>query len=117
MKKLEVWQKEILYATPVYTADSFFGRFKGWMMRKDLIPGEGLLLKNCPAIHGCFMRFPIDAIYLDGNMNVLGMETLRPWHLGSIIPGTRHVLELADGRSDSFKKGMHLEFKEWRIHE
>ena len=98
----------------VEVADTFFARFRGLMLRKSLDPGEGLLLKDCPAIHCCFMRFPIDAVYLDKNMTVLAKETVNPWHLGRRVPGTVHVLELDKGKAEGLGPGMNLERKENR---
>ena len=93
-------------------ADTFFTRFQGLMLRKSLDPGEGLLLKDCPAIHCCFMRFPLDAVYLDGTMTVVGTETVYPWHLGGRFPGAKHVLEVAAGSAAALKPGMQLAIKE-----
>ena len=40
-------------------------RMKGLLGRKDLPPGEGVLLRPASSIHMLFMRFPIDAVFLD----------------------------------------------------
>lgn len=93
-------------------ADTFFTRFRGLMLRKSLAAGEGLLLKNCTAIHCCFMRFPIDAVYLDGNMRMIAAETVKPWCLGRVFPGVRHVLELEAGRARELEPGLPIEWKE-----
>ena len=99
-------------ACPVAVADTFFTRFRGLMFRKELAPGEGLLLKHCNAIHCCFMAFPIDVVFLDGNMRVVAVETVNPWCLGGYFPGTRHVLELEAGRACHLTPGMLIEWKE-----
>ena len=101
-KKYEVRQAEKLCASPVYIADSFSLRFRGLMMRSELAPGEGLLLKNCSSIHCFFMRFPIDVIYLDKEMKVVGKETVEPWRIGKLFKGARHVLELGKGYGELF---------------
>ena len=99
-------------ADRVVVADTFFARFKGLMFRKRLAPGEGLLLKKCCAIHCCFMRFPIDAVYLDDSMQVVGVETVKPWHLGSIFSGAKHVLELEARGAQNVVPGMRTQWKE-----
>ena len=113
MKTSALYRSSHSVAERVAVADRFFTRFKGLMLRKALAPGEGLLLKNCSAIHCCFMRFPIDAVYLDGSMQVVATETVHPWHLGGRFPGTRHVLELEAGAARDLTPGMQLEWKEY----
>ena len=112
MKTYEILQGENLCAAQVSVADNFWLRFRGLMLRKSLAPGEGLLLRDCPAIHCCFMRFPIDVVYLDQEMTVTGVETVCPWHLGGQFPGTKHVLELELGRGSDLQVGMQLRLKE-----
>lgn len=73
-------------------ADTFFKRFKGLMFRKE-IKNDGLLLMNCSSIHTCFMRFEIEAIYLDENYNIIYIEKIKPWRLGKIVHNTKHILE------------------------
>jgi uncharacterized protein len=80
-------------------ADSPASRMKGLLGRNALEPGEGLLLRPASAIHTCFMRFPIDAVFLDGGLRVLGIsDELRPWRAAS-RRGARAVLELPAGES------------------
>lgn len=112
MKTYAVYREENCLADRVALADAFFTRFRGLMLRKSLAPGEGLLLKNCSAIHCCFMRFPIDVVYLDKEMRVVAVETVKPWHMGGIHPGAKHVLELEAGTAGSLRPGTRLDWKE-----
>ena len=112
MKTYAVYRSGHPVADRVTVADNFFTRFRGLMLRKSLMPGEGLLLKNCSAIHCCFMRFPIDVIYLDSVMRVVGIETVKPWRLGGIFPGAKHVLELGAGCARDLVPGTETEWKE-----
>ena len=114
MKQYTIESPFGVLADSVRVADSFWTRFRGLMLQKELPAGEGLLLTDCPAIHCCFMRFPIDAVYLDKNMTVLAKETVNPWHLGRRVPGTVHVLELDKGKAEGLGPGMNLERKENR---
>lgn len=67
------------------------------MGQKVLPAGEGMLLTPAPAIHTAFMRFPIDAVFLDRNLRILDMvEGLRPWRFAS-RRRARSVLELPAG--------------------
>ena len=80
-------------------ADSPASRLRGLLGRSELKPGEGLLLRPASAIHTCFMRFPIDAVFLDGGLQVVGIsDELRPWRAAS-RRGARAVLELPAGES------------------
>ena len=80
-------------------AQSPVTRMKGLLGRSELRPGEGLLLRPASAVHTCFMRFPIDVVFLDGGLRVLGIsDELRPWRAAS-RRGARAVLELPAGES------------------
>ena len=112
MKVYSLYQAGRPIADRAVVADDFFTRFKGLMLRKSLSHGEGLLLKNCSAIHCCFMRFTIDAVYLDNSMQVIAIETIKPWRLGGIFHGAKHVLELEAGSARNLTPGMQIEWKE-----
>jgi uncharacterized membrane protein (UPF0127 family) len=69
------------------------------MGRQGLPAGEGMLLRPAPSIHTAFMRFSIDALFLDRDLRVLDIvEDLRPWRIAS-ERRARAVLELAAGES------------------
>lgn len=101
-------------ASRIDLADSFLSRFFGLMGKPALGPEEGLLLLNCSSIHCCFMRFSIDAVYLDRAMKIVGMETVNPWRLGHFFRGARHVLELPAGRAGGLFPGDTLSISEVR---
>jgi uncharacterized membrane protein (UPF0127 family) len=78
-------------------ADRPLPRMRGLMGRRGLPAGEGLLLSPAPAIHTAFMRFPIDALFLDRDLCVLDIvERLGPWKIAS-RHRARCVLELPAG--------------------
>src|SRR3954454_14100651 len=80
-------------------ADRPHTRMRGLLGRADLPAGEGLLLRPSPSIHTWFMRFPIDALFLDRDLCVLGVRRdLRPWRM-AWQKGARAVLELAAGEA------------------
>jgi uncharacterized membrane protein (UPF0127 family) len=81
-------------------ADGFVSRFRGLLGRRELEPGEGLLLSPSSSVHTAFMRFPIDVVFLDNTLSVIGVSpNIRPWRLAG-RKGARHVLELPAGESD-----------------
>jgi uncharacterized membrane protein (UPF0127 family) len=80
-------------------ADRARPRMRGLLGRSSLPPGEGLLLAPAPSIHTAFMRFPIDAVFLDGTLQVRKVvEDLRPWRMSS-APHAWAVLEIAAGEA------------------
>ncbi|MDP4092478.1 MAG: DUF192 domain-containing protein [Bacillota bacterium] len=79
-------------------ADSFLSRFKGLMLKKNISPGSGLLIKPCSSIHMFFMRFSIDVIFIDrDNVIIHTMSGIKPWHVSPFIKGSKSVLELPEG--------------------
>ena len=79
-------------------ADSAWTRSKGLLGRSSLDEDEGILLKPGSSIHMFFMRFAIDAVFLDRDQNVLRVASdLKPWRMAS-KRGAKSVLELPAGR-------------------
>ena len=75
-------------------------RMRGLLGRRELPRGEGILLSPAGSIHTFFMRFPIDAVFLDRAGVVVGVERrLAPWRTAS-RRGAKAVLELAAGESE-----------------
>ena len=61
-------------------AESAFERMHGLIGRSGLEHGKGLLILRCNCIHTFFMRFPIDATFLDGEGRVVKtVRNIRPW--------------------------------------
>ncbi len=81
-------------------ADGPWRRLRGLLGRGELSPGEGMLLRPSASIHTAFMRFPIDVVFLDADLCVLGVRhNLRPWRAAG-DRGARAVLELAAGEAE-----------------
>ena len=81
----------------VVVADRPYRRMRGLLGRKYLRQGEGMVLRPGWSIHTAFMRFPIDAVFLDADQVVIKIEhELGPWHTVS-CRGAREVVELAAG--------------------
>ncbi len=100
-----VYCNDYILAEKVRIADNFINRFLGLMGKKSLENGEGLLLLRCPSIHCFFMKISIDVIYISRNMEVLGIETLKPWSIGKHFRKTVHILELKEGAASRVKVG------------
>ena len=100
--------KEKNFTVKIRTARSFRDRFLGLMGQKSLPEGTGLLLENCSSIHMFFMRFPIRAVYLGRDGEVLDTEILHPFEIGKIVKGTRNVLEIGRSEGGDLSKGDRL---------
>jgi uncharacterized membrane protein (UPF0127 family) len=81
-------------------ARSPIARMKGLLGRRYLPPGEGILLRPASSIHTAFMRFPIDAVFLDGEGTVLKVERDLPAWRMSARRGSKSVLELSAGEAE-----------------
>ncbi|HEY4871396.1 MAG TPA: DUF192 domain-containing protein [Candidatus Dormibacteraeota bacterium] len=58
-------------AQPLEVASNFFTAGLGLMGRARLPENGGLLIHGCNGIHMMFMRFPIDAVFVDNKGVVL----------------------------------------------
>jgi uncharacterized membrane protein (UPF0127 family) len=77
---------------------TFFGRGLGLMLRRELPAGEGMWITPCNGIHTFFMRFAIDAVFLDRRLRVVRVRAgLRPWRVVPLVLRAHSVLELPDG--------------------
>jgi uncharacterized membrane protein (UPF0127 family) len=73
------------------------GRMRGLLGRSDLPRGEGMLLRGVSSIHTFFMRFVIDAVFLDRDLVVVGVNSeVPPWRVVAKRSAWA-VLELSGG--------------------
>ncbi len=77
---------------PVSIEKTFFSRFKGLMFREE---GEyGMLLSPCNSIHTLFMRYNLDAIFLDSNNRIISIKRfIKPY---SIVPSVRDAKKVLE---------------------
>lgn len=72
---------------------------KGLLGRRELPSGEGIWLKPASSVHMAFMRFAIDAVFLDSDDRVVKIaKDLRPWRLAG-SRGAKSVIELPAGEA------------------
>jgi uncharacterized protein len=80
-------------------ADTVRLRLRGLLGHDELPAGEGLWIRPTNSIHMFFMRFAIDAVFLDRDGVVLKIVgALRPWRMAS-CRGARSVIELSAGQA------------------
>jgi uncharacterized protein len=72
-------------------------RRKGLLGRTGLETSSALILAPCAAIHTMFMRFDIDAVFVDEmGLAVKVVREMSPWRI-AIDPSAHAVVELAAG--------------------
>ncbi len=101
--------KGTVVAEDIAVARSFWGRFRGLMLRRGMASGEALLIEPSASIHTAFMRFPIDAVFLDREKQVVKVaENVRPFRMA--LSRGHSVLELNAGSAGkaSVEKGDRL---------
>jgi uncharacterized membrane protein (UPF0127 family) len=80
-------------------ADRPFARMRGLLGRSTLEPGDGILLRPAASVHTLFMRFPIDAVFVDRDLVVQKVvPDLAPWRAAG-HRGARATFELAAGEA------------------
>jgi uncharacterized protein len=78
-------------------AETPLTRLKGLLGRRELPVGEGLLLRPASSIHMFFMRFSIDAVWVDRDLKVLKVSAdLGPWKVAG-CKGAKGVVEVPAG--------------------
>ena len=84
--------KDKTICTNAKLAKNYFTRLIGLMFRKKLDNNECLAFYNAPSIHTCFMRFPLDLVFLDIEGKVIKVcEGVKPWRF---VIGRRSHLTL-----------------------
>lgn len=94
-------------------ADTPLARMRGLLGRRYLNAGEGVLLRPASAIHTAFMRFPIDAVFLDRDGVIVHIaRNLQPWRMAS-SRRAKAVLELPAGSTTphDLERGRRLELE------
>jgi uncharacterized membrane protein (UPF0127 family) len=78
-------------------AETLWERTRGLIGRTSLERGSGLFLPHCSSIHMFFMKFAIDAVYVDRSLTVRKIaHKVKPWRL-SWCPGAYGVIETPAG--------------------
>lgn len=92
-------------------AETTLERMRGLLGRRNLPEGTAMLIRPCRSIHMFFMRFPIDAVFLDSSGKILkAHRCLRPWRISLASRKTHAVLETKAGfiKANSITVGQSL---------
>ena len=83
-------------------AEQFGARLRG-LLGRDGMDGA-LLLRPARSVHTFGMRFAIDVAFLDRNLRVIDVTTMRPYRVSRTRPRARAVIEAEAGA-----------FERWRL--
>lgn len=99
--QIRVVRTQAMLARRARVARSMASRVVGLLGRASLPEGEGLVLTACRSIHTYFMRFAIDAIFVDRAWQVVAIwNSLPPWRMTPVIWGADAVIELPAGTAE-----------------
>lgn len=88
----------LVLADRAQLASNPWRRMVGLLGRDRLEDGEGLALSHCNAVHTCFMRFPIDVIFLDKQGRVVRLfPRMVPFRFSPPVFGAHSAVELPAG--------------------
>ncbi|WP_299524602.1 DUF192 domain-containing protein [uncultured Methanobrevibacter sp.] len=96
-------------------ADNYFKRLKGLMFKKNIDYGLVFITntKNrfCCGIHTSFMKFNIDVYFLDENLKIFDIKTLKPWSKYTPIKKSAYIIEFKENKmKNKLKKGDEIKF-------
>ena len=103
-----------VFADHVEVATSMWSRFWGLMFRKKLDPGRALLIDPCSSVHTMFMRFRMDAVFIDRDDTVTKVAACMKPYRAALGPKSRKVLEMPCGAAEEagISVGDRLSFRE-----
>jgi uncharacterized membrane protein (UPF0127 family) len=96
MKVINISRDTVL-ADKAEIASTFIRRLIGLLNRQYLNQGEALILMPSDCIHSFFMRFTIDALFLDRAGKVIGIApSFKPFRLSPIYFNSKLTIELPE---------------------
>lgn len=89
----------------VFIADTFIEKLMGYMFRKE--PHRNAILFNsCNSIHTFFMKFSIDVLFVNENMEIIKkIENLKPRKIVLPVKSASMVIEGESGKFKNFEIG------------
>jgi uncharacterized membrane protein (UPF0127 family) len=100
-------------AEHVEVATSMWARFWGLMFRRKLDEGHALLIDPCSSVHTFFMRFRMDAVFLDKDGVVTKVAACMKPYRAALGPKSKKVLEMPCGAAEAagISAGSKLSFR------
>lgn len=102
--KLMNQTKNTCAAEVVVKAESLLARMRGLLGRRSWPEHHTLWIQDCPSIHTFFMKFSIDAVFVDSHLVVKACHAnLKPWRLVAPVWGAKSVFEFSVGSIEKAK--------------
>lgn len=121
-EKIYFVQKQAAPALPalqVRWCDSFISRLRGFTFRKNITPGEGLILVEArasrmdTAIHMLFVWTDLAVFWLDEELRVVDKTLAKAWRpFYAPRQPARYTLEIAPARLEDFQIGDQLRLRD-----
>jgi uncharacterized membrane protein (UPF0127 family) len=89
--------KKTILSDRCHFANTVVKRMVGLLNRRKFAEGEGLLFDRCYGVHTFGMRFPIDILFLDKDLQVIRAVKSLPPYRTSVVRKAVYVLELPVG--------------------
>ncbi|TAN61430.1 DUF192 domain-containing protein [bacterium] len=90
--------KNTVLAERAEIANTFWLRLKGLLGKRQLEPNTGLILNPCNSIHTFFMRFPIDAAFVDSQNKIIkAYYALPAWRASGMFFNSSLCIEFPSG--------------------
>lgn len=88
-------------ASEVFVADRFWPKFRGLQFKRSIPDDFAYIILDCRSIHTCFMRFNLDAVFVDRRLKVLKVyQNIKPFSVTSLVKDAFAVIELKHGKRD-----------------
>jgi uncharacterized membrane protein (UPF0127 family) len=88
----------------LFVAKKFFDRAWGLLGQSSFEQNKGLWIHRCSSIHTFFMKIPIDAVFVDRQLKVVGIyENLKPFRMTTWVWKSDSVIELPSGSVQRLK--------------
>lgn len=94
-------------ATHIEYATTMLQMSRGLMFRKDIPDDYALVFVSSEPknifVHALFMRFPIDAIFLNEDKIIIDIARLNPWSGYRYVKNVAYLIEMNAGTSDRYE--------------
>jgi uncharacterized membrane protein (UPF0127 family) len=91
-------KNEQIIVNNVGVANHFSERLIGMMFKKAIDSDEGLYIPNCRSVHTFFVRFDLDLVWVNKQLEIVKLvDRMKTWRMSSIVFKAYGVIELAPG--------------------
>lgn len=97
--KIKITYKNKILSNNIEVAESFSSRLIGLMFKEKFENADGLMIDPCRSIHTCFMKYPLDIVFLSKEDKVVKIvRCLQPWRMTWIYYRAKKTLEMPAGK-------------------